>query len=125
MSEVYLFQLASQRTQWLNARQSIIASNVANANTPGFRAQDLAPFSSILDKTAASMSVTNASHIDPETSELNAFQANAEDGADTTLSGNSVNLESEMIKIGDISRDASAANAIKKTFHQMMLEALK
>ena len=125
MSEVYLFQLASQRTQWLNARQSIIASNVANANTPGFRAQDLAPFSSILDNTAASMSVTNSLHIEPATSELNAFQANAEDGADTTLSGNSVNLESEMIKIGDISRDASAANAIKKTFHQMMLAALK
>ena len=34
VSQVYLFELASHRTQWLSSRQELIAGNVANANTP-------------------------------------------------------------------------------------------
>ena len=56
MSEVYLFQLATQRTQWLHARQSLIAGNVANANTPGYSARDLVPFTAVLDSTTPALS---------------------------------------------------------------------
>jgi flagellar basal-body rod protein FlgB len=38
VSQVYLLELASQRSQWLSTRQSLIAGNVANANTPQYRA---------------------------------------------------------------------------------------
>ena len=41
------------------------------------------------------------------------------------MSGNSVNLEGEMIKLGEVNRDYSEANGIKKIFHQMMMAALK
>ena len=125
VSEVYLFRLASQRTQWLSARQTLIAGNVANANTPGFQARDLQPFSHVLAQTQITMAATSPGHIQPSEADLNPPRAADDDASNATLSGNSVNLESEMIKIGDISRDASAANAIKKTFHQMMLSALK
>jgi flagellar basal-body rod protein FlgB len=47
------------------------------------------------------------------------------DASDATLSGNSVNLEEEMLKLGDVSRDYSMANGVKRAFHQMMLAALK
>ena len=49
MSDIYLFQVASQKSQWLSARQTAVASNVANASTPGYRAVDVQPFSAVLD----------------------------------------------------------------------------
>ncbi|MGO9391343.1 flagellar basal body protein, partial [Rhodoblastus sp.] len=48
MQPLTLFSLASQNANWLATRQVTIASNVANANTPGYRAQDVAPFNAVL-----------------------------------------------------------------------------
>ena len=38
---LFLFELASSQARWLELRQSTIATNVANANTPGFKARDV------------------------------------------------------------------------------------
>ena len=124
MSQVYLFQLASQRTQWLSTRQSLIAGNVANANTPQYRAQDLKPFAAVLAQTIT-MATTNPAHLSPEESELDSERRTDADSADPTISGNSVNLQDEMIKLGEVSRESSMANSVKKIFHQMMMSALK
>ena len=125
MSDVYLFQIASQRTRWLDARQSLIAANVANANTPGFAAKDLMPFSAVLDRTASSMSVTSPMHIMPADTEANVARPSDQDAANAVLSGNSVNLEQEMIKLGDVGRDYGEVNGIKRAFHQMLMSAIK
>ena len=60
---VYLFDLASRQAQWLAARQTTISGNVANANTPGYRARDVEPFADVLDKTKLAMAATNTGHI--------------------------------------------------------------
>jgi flagellar basal-body rod protein FlgB len=125
LSAIYLDQLASQRTQWLDLRQSLIASNVSNANTPGFAAKDLPPFSSVLAQTQVAMTATNPMHIAPTAADYAPPQPADEDGANATLSGNSVNIEGEMMKLGETGRDANTVNAIKKIYHQMMLAALK
>ena len=49
LSSVYLFEVGSQKAQWLSARQTAIAANVANANTPGYHAVDIQPFSAVLE----------------------------------------------------------------------------
>ena len=87
MSEVYLYKLAAQRTEWLNVRQSLIAGNVSNANTPGFQAQDLQPFSSVLDHTSITMASDNPGHIMPTELDLNPAKPEDEDSANATLSG--------------------------------------
>jgi flagellar basal-body rod protein FlgB len=125
VSQVYLFQLASQRTQYLSARQALIAGNVANANTPGFRAQDLRSFASVLDQTQITMATTNPAHIAPEPTSLDASRQTDSDSANATVSGNYVNLEDEMMKLGEVSRDSLMTNSVKKIFHQMMMSALK
>ncbi len=125
MSQPYVLQLASERTQWLSARQSLIASNVANANTPAYRATDLQPFSAVLDSTQVSMVTTNPTHMTPSQDDLTAARAVETDPTDETLSGNSVDLEQEMIKLGDVSRDYSMGTNIKRAIHQMMMSALK
>ncbi len=125
VSAIYLDQLTSQRTQWLNLRQSQIAANVSNANTPGFTAKDLPPFSTVLAQTQIAMTATDPMHIAPTAADYAPPQPADEDGANSTLSGNSVNMEGEMTKLGEIGRDANTVNAIKKIYHQMMLSALK
>ncbi len=125
MSQPYVLQLAAQRTQWLSARQSLIANNVANANTPAYRATDLQPFSAVLDSTQVSMVTTNPAHLTPTQDELTSARVVESDPSDETLSGNSVRLEQEMIKLGDVSRDYSMGTNIKRAIHQMMMSALK
>jgi flagellar basal-body rod protein FlgB len=125
LSEVYLFQLASQRTGYLSGRQTLIAQNVANANTPGFKALDLKPFSATLAETEMSMAVTNAAHLSPTAQELAPAKAAESDAATASVSGNSVNIENEMVHLGEVNRDFAEATNIKKIFHQMMMQALK
>ena len=48
MSGVYLFDLASMQARHLAVRQATIAGNVANANTPDYKARDVTPFAEVL-----------------------------------------------------------------------------
>src|SRR5271154_1626512 len=125
VSQPYVFQLASQRTQWLSARETLIAGNVANVNTPGYQATDLQPFSAVLDSTNVTMAATNSMHLTPAQQELTAARVVDTDSPDETLSGNSVQLEREMIKLGDVNREYSMSSNIKRALHQMMMSALK
>ncbi|MBV8472158.1 MAG: flagellar basal body rod protein FlgB [Hyphomicrobiales bacterium] len=125
MSEPYVLKLAAQRTDWLSTRQTLIAGNVANANTPGYRATDLQPFSSVLDATQVSMTTTNPMHMMPSEQELTAAHVVETNPTDETMSGNTVRLENEMIKLGDVNRDYTMGTNIKRALHQMMMSVLK
>jgi flagellar basal-body rod protein FlgB len=121
---IYLFDLAFQRAQWLSVRQTTVAENVANANTPNFRARDVEPFEATLDKTALDMAATKPGHIS-----LASAPARAEAGGkrnwDITSRGNDVSLEKEMIKAGEVSRDYSLNVNIVKSFHRMWMASVK
>ena len=120
-----IFALTTQHLDWLSSRQAVVARNVANANTPGYGAQDVQPFSALLDKGNVALATTNPGHIsvDP-TADLN---TRAVEGSswEVTHSGNSVTLEQEMIKAGDIHRSYSLDTAITRSFHQMLSMAAK
>ena len=42
-SSVPLLSLLTTRMSWLSGRQSVLAQNVANADTPGYQARDMKP----------------------------------------------------------------------------------
>ena len=125
MSQPYVLQLAAQRTQWLSSRDELIASNIANANTPGVQATDLQPFSAVLDSAQVSMISTNPSHIAPGGDAFAEARVVESDGPETTLSGNTVDVENEMMKLGEVNRDYTMATNIKRVIHQMIMSALK
>ena len=125
MSQIYLFQVASQQPQWLSARQTAIAGNVANANTPGYRALDIQPFSAVLDSSPIELATTNPAHLSARPSEAGALREIEVDPAEQTLSGNTVNLEQQMITLGDVNRDFTMGANIRRAFHQLILSALK
>lgn len=43
-----IFQLASARMEWLAERQKVVAANIANADTPDYRARDVTSFEELL-----------------------------------------------------------------------------
>ena len=43
LSQIPLFKAMAQKLAWLGGRQTVLAENVANMNTPGFHASDLKP----------------------------------------------------------------------------------
>ena len=47
------------------------------------------------------------------------------DPSDETISGNSVDLQDEMIKLGEVNRDYAMTRTIKRVLHQMMMSVLK
>ena len=125
MESLTLFSLASQQAGWLSTRQATIASNVANANTPGYRAQDVAPFSSVLSHLQLNMASTSSGHIQPEAASGAKVNVKNRDSWDVLYSGNSVNLEQEMMKAGDVNRAHSLNTNIVRAFHQMLMNAVK
>jgi len=123
LSSIYLFEVASQKSQWLSARQTAIAGNVANASTPGYRAMDIQPFAAVLDSSPIEMAVTNPAHLSSPQSQAGALRE--VEPSEETLSGNTVNLEQQMINLGDVNRDYSMGANIRRAFHQLLLSALK
>jgi flagellar basal-body rod protein FlgB len=125
MPQLYLFALASENAKWLHAREALVAGNVANASTPGYQGVDLKPFSAFLDRSGEAMAATNPAHLSPASFGVGKAQTVQSDASDTTLSGNSVSLETEMVKLGDINRGLSLNTNVQRVFHQMLMTALK
>ncbi len=124
VSDITLFQVASLKSQWLSARQTAVADNVANATTPGYRALDVQPFSKVLDAAPIALASTNPRHMTPSDAVLDSLKE-GDAGPEETLSGNTVNLERQMINLGEVSRDFSMTANLRRAFHQLLLAALK
>lgn len=81
------------KMQWHAARQGVIAENVANASTPGYRAHDLAPLAA--ENAGISVARTNGGHLtlasasaDGRPDKVGSFER--------TPDGNAVVLEEQM-----------------------------
>ena len=122
---LYLFELASSQARYLELRQSTIATNVVNANTPGFKARDVEPFNKVLDATPVRLATTSPSHMQLSAAETDTRKTAKKDSWEVVHSGNSVSLEQEMIKGSDVSRDYSMNSAIVRSFHRMVLSSAK
>ncbi len=71
------------------------------------------------------MTLTNASDLAPEMSQLDSIKEVEADSSEQSLSGNTVNLEQQMVTLGDVGRDYSMTSGIRRAFNQLMLAALK
>lgn len=125
MQPLALFSLASQEASWLSIRQATIAANVANANTPGYSAQDVRPFAAVLSHLQLPMATTSAAHIQPASIDGVKAKVKPSESWDVVYSGNSVNLEQEMMKAGDVNRADALNINIVRSFHQMLMNAVK
>ncbi|RYE09944.1 MAG: flagellar basal body rod protein FlgB [Hyphomicrobiales bacterium] len=111
-----LFQALGDKMRWHQARQGVLAENVANADTPGYRERDLKAFSlSEVGKSSAMVttSVTSPTHISVSSGGGPAAYGSNESGNfEITPSGNGVTLEDEMMKVAGNDMDYQAVTAL-------------
>lgn len=107
-SAIPLFNIMKTKLGYLSARQSVLAQNVANADTPDYKAQDLtAPDFGRMVRDSnpvrnLQMKTTNPRHITGRSSTGSAYKVTERDKtAELNPNGNNVVIEEEMAKIGE------------------------
>ena len=121
MQPVNLFALASQQARWLSVRQTAVSSNIANANTPGYGAVDVEPFEAVLNQTRVAMRATHPGHIAVGATADALAVRQVNESTPTMPSGNTVELETELMKSGEVRRSMELNTAIVKAFHRMLM----
>ncbi len=123
-THIDLFNLAEQRLAWADRRQAVLAQNVANANTPGYKPHDLRPFADMLGGTNA---------VDPVRTQPNHLAGSAGGGAPGEVvdrahtqspDGNGVTLDEQLLKVADTATTHQLVTTIYKTYLGMFGTAL-
>jgi flagellar basal-body rod protein FlgB len=105
-----IFKTARAMASHAGTRQAVVARNIANADTPGFRAQDMTPFEQTLQDTPHQLRATRPGHI---MRHENAFAAQiSATESEPSPNGNTVALEDELLKSVSVSREHDQALAI-------------
>jgi len=111
-----IFQLASGLTRYASDRQALTAQNIANADTPGYKARDLVPFEdSFAAKSALEMRATRSGHIGGGTRTVFVSPFGVE-----SPNGNTVSLESEMIRSAEVRQQYDMAIGIYQKSLQIL-----
>jgi flagellar basal-body rod protein FlgB len=105
--------IASSLATHAATRQSAIARNVANADTPGYRAQDLPDFAEVYRADdAVPLRATRAGHVGASGGSVSLAASDRAGGGTLSPNGNSVSLETEMVKAAEVKRDHDLALAV-------------
>ena len=125
MTDIYLFGLSSRRAEWLSNRQTVVAENIANVNTPGYKSKDIQGFSDTMQSTQLAMTGSSPLHMAATGGRSVDVEEKPENEWDVTHSGNSVTLEQEMLKSGEVSMQYTLNASIAKAFHRFFLTSVK
>lgn len=115
IGDIPVFNLLKDKLNWHQTRQTLLAENVANADTPGFVPLDLKPLEpSGRDTQVASIGtfVTNRAHIVAALTSTSEFEKDDSTGWETTPSANAVVLEEQMMKVTENQMDYQAATTL-------------
>ena len=137
--DIPLFAMLKNRMGYLSERQKLIAQNVANGDTPDYQPRDLKAYSfkATLDQQSAGqpyrggavsptatngvqMMATSSAHMAPPKT-ISPWRSPEGPDTETTLDGNSVTLEDQMLKMTDARMNYDAAVG----FYQKSMAMLK
>lgn len=105
ITSIPLFERLTERMSWLSQRTRVLAQNIANADTPGYRPQDLKPvdFDAEMRKLHPVDPIrTDTNHLKGTISPVGNFNSNkTKTTYETAPVGNSVVIEEQMMKVSD------------------------
>jgi flagellar basal-body rod protein FlgB len=108
--------LAERRLAWLDRRQAVLAQNVANADTPGYRPRDLTPFQRELEgQRRLTLARTTAGHGAGSPRGLSDARPERR-AAESTPDGNAVSLDREAMRIAETDTAHALAFAVHRGF---------
>lgn len=135
ISNTPYFSLLKSRLDFLNDRQKVLADNVANASTPKFVPKDLdeKAFNQNISKSLSSNSgIMSIGNIGPVTmpathsghisigNDGTKYQSLKSPDSETTIDGNAVVLEEQMIKVSDTRMNYDIAIGLYQKGLQLM-----
>jgi flagellar basal-body rod protein FlgB len=126
LADIPLFAMLKGRLSHQAERQRVIAGNVANSDTPGFKPYEIKPYSFDAHMKGVVptpvQAVTQAGHIATGGGARKpAYKTHKTADSETTLNGNAVVLEDEMIKLTEARMNYDAAI----TFYQKSLGLIR
>lgn len=117
ITDLPLLGILKTKMHWHQARQSVLAQNIANADTPDFRPSDLEPMTATTAMRPSGVSSvaavrTHAAHIAGPALSKSPYARSDEKGWETTPVGNSVVLEEQMMKVSANQFDFQMASTL-------------
>lgn len=115
-----IFQMAHGMAGHASQLQVIAAQNMANADTPGYKAKALTPFKELVNTDAGNTSqrATRSGHlngISPESPLAQKASISVDKTAQSDPNGNSVAIEDEILRAIDAKRQHDRALAIYRS----------
>lgn len=119
LSDLPVLSMLRTRMEWSQARQKVLAENVANADTPGFRPRDLVPPkfngpNQLARPQISDVSLARTDPLDlagfPDTN--SEFKSTNKGNFDVKPTGNAVNLEDQMMRVAGNQMDYRVASAL-------------
>ncbi len=103
---ITLFGAMKKRVAWLTQRQEVISQNIANSDTPGYRAKDIKAFSFKRElgreTRQITMARTRSDHLSGQVRRVRDFrEVEVQKPYETSPADNSVILEEQMMKLGE------------------------
>ena len=120
-SQTGLFALAERKLGWIDARQRVLAQNIANVDTPGYRARDVSPFSRMVIAPDIEPVLTNPLHLAGFSQAGDSKQGLP---AERAPDGNSVGLEDQMTKVADDETSQAMVGNLWHSYMGMFMTAL-
>jgi len=107
-----MFQTSYAMARHAGARQALTAANMANADTPGYRARAMDSFRDTYVAKSSELRSTRSGHLGADA--MAAPPQPHFSDAEASPNGNTVSLEREMVSAVEIQREHSRALAIYK-----------
>ena len=117
-----LTRMAQALAAQSGSRMAVIAENIANADTPGYKAKDIPPFSEVYEAAGMELRATRPGHLAgpaPASQPVPDIQRGHE-----APNGNSVSLEAEMVKSVEARQSHEMALAIYRATSDVVRASL-
>jgi flagellar basal-body rod protein FlgB len=114
IADIPILSMLRTKLHWHQARQTLLAENVANADTPDFRRRDLAPLKFDAGTSAVAPVAlwrTSPAHL-ASAADAAPFDLQSGGDFDVVPTGNAVSPEDEMMKVAANQMDFQAATAL-------------
>ena len=115
-TDLPLFNVLRENMSWLTSRQRVLAENVANADTPGYRARDIErpDFHAMLrgetHMRSSGLLHSDRRHMLPtESASARGFRVTDSPDTASTPNGNTVVLEDQMMRVAETQMNHQAA----------------
>ena len=114
ISDIPILSMLRERMQWHQARQQVLAENVANADTPNYQARDIvAPdFERRLSTASLGLARTDPNHIVSTDTGGTQYATDSTGRYEIRPRGNSVTHEDEMMKVAANQMDYEAVTSL-------------